>query len=163
MKTIDLGGQVALVDDPDSALFGAAKWRLAKRKSGLRYAARMVWDKDLKKVRCRLLHREIMGATSGQLVDHRDGDGLNNQRYNLRLCDRRQNNQHVRKRQQSSSIFKGVCKRRDCERWEAYIKVEGKRKHLGLFLSEQSAAKAYDVAAKLVFGEFALLNFNEKI
>lgn len=160
MRIIDIGrGFQTCMDDEDFERFGALKWRFAKRRNGAVYVQRMVWDRAAKRPRCQLLHREIMNAPSGSLVDHRDSDGLNNQRYNLRVCSSGQNNQHARKQHRAtSSRFKGVCKRRDCRRWEAYIKVGKKRKHLGLFEGEQDAARAYNTAARELHGEFAVLN-----
>lgn len=161
MKTIDLGkGFTTAIDDSDFDLVGLMKWRpSARRGSSHVYAQRMVWDKKEKKIRCLLLHRVLMGALPGQLVDHRDSNGLNNQRYNLRVCSRLQNNQHVRKvKTNTSSRFKGVCKRKDCNRWEAYIKINGSRKHLGSFVEELAAAQAYNAAATIHHGEYALLN-----
>jgi len=113
------------------------------------------------------MHRFIMNAGPGQEVDHRDGNGLNNQRSNLRSAGRRQN---VRNRRHKalgcSSRYKGVCWSKACNKWCAYIadgprRPDGRsrRRHLGVFKSERAAARAYDRAAAKSFGAFAALNF----
>lgn len=91
-------------------------------------------------------------------IDHRDGDGLNNRRSNLRPCTISQNgmNRHT---VFGSSRFLGVTRHRAKNRWQAQIKINGKNKYLGLFENEADAAKAYDRAAASEFKEFAHLNF----
>ena len=103
------------------------------------------------------LHRLLLG--SAVLVDHRDGNGLNNQRSNLRPATHAQNLQNTRKRAGTTSRFKGVCWNKKKQAWVAFIKHEGKKKYLGCFSSEEVAARAYDFAASETFGEFACLNF----
>ena len=99
-------------------------------------------------------HRGLIVTT---LVDHKDGDSLNNQFENLRPTDYRGNNRNVRKQPGTSSFFKGVCWSQG--RWQAMLSVNKKGLYLGRFCDELEAAKAYDAAAKKYFGEFARLNF----
>jgi hypothetical protein len=94
-------------------------------------------------------------------VDHWDGSGLNNRRYNLRDVTRIQNQMNQKKKRGGSSRFKGVSRRKNAKKWAARIVVNDKRLWLGVFASETKAAKAYDAAAKKYFGEFARLNFPE--
>jgi hypothetical protein len=94
------------------------------------------------------------------LVDHRDGDGLNNMRSNLRFATSRQNAMNRSKWKSSDSRFKGV--HRDGKRWRAIITLGGKRIHLGCFASDEEAALAYNDAALANYGEFAKLNVIEK-
>lgn len=103
------------------------------------------------------MHRVIMNAPIGMLVDHRDHDTLNNQVYNLRLATKAQNNRNSRKRIDNISGYKGVHPCRN--KWRAMITFEGKLIHLGYFNDIESAARAYDQAARKYHGEFALLNF----
>jgi hypothetical protein len=91
-------------------------------------------------------------------VDHRDHDGLNNQRCNLRLATPSANACNIRKRAGTTSRFLGVYWNKRMRRWHAQIKAGGRRHSLGLFDREEDAAAAYDNAAREWFGEFATLN-----
>lgn len=106
------------------------------------------------------MHRLILDCSPSTLVDHRDGNGLNNVRSNLRLATSRQNAMNRSKWKNSDSRFKGV--HRDGKRWRAIITLNGKRIHLGCFSSDEEAASAYNKAAMANYGEFAKLNVIEK-
>lgn len=160
MKRIPLTkGFFALVDDEDFEKVNQFKW-CAGVKNNVVYAMRRIristgrWSTQK-------LHRFILGITDPKIqIDHRDHDGLNNQRENLRVCTNRQNQQNVRKLTAwaTTSQFKGVCQRRRDNKWRSRIEVNGKREHLGYFNSEVEAAIAYDRAALQHFGEFAHTN-----
>jgi hypothetical protein len=101
-----------------------------------------------------------MNAPPGILVDHRNNDGLDNRRDNLRLATFSQNNINCRRnKSKSSSRFVGVTFDKRKKQWRVRISVSRKRIFLGYFDSEIDAAKAYDQAAKKYYGEFARLNF----
>ena len=148
-------GLVALVDDADFAALAGHRWRLDARKDGMRYA------KTGREHPVRM-HVLIMGRPG---VDHRDGDGLNNQRSNLRFASalEQQGNRRKQRRGVTTSRFKGVYREKRCplRPWAAVIRVSGKMRGLGYYADEEDAARAYDAAAREVFGEFALLNFPE--
>lgn len=106
------------------------------------------------------LHRFIMDAPTGFHVDHRDGDGLNNRRSNLRICTPQENARNARGMEYGESFFKGVVRvPGHVAPWRAYIKLDGKLLNLGYWNEEQAAARAYDAAARFYFGEFAKTNF----
>lgn len=106
------------------------------------------------------LHRDILRPKVGQDVDHKDGNKLNNLEFNLRFCTPAQNSRNrVKPRGHWSSTFKGVCWHHQSQAWRAYIVFNRKQKHLGRFASEEAAARAYDAAAKELYGEFARTNF----
>ena len=112
-----------------------------------------------KKEKYQLLHRFLLGVSDRKIqVDHRDLDGENCQKYNLRECGQSQNNANRRVTKTKSSDFKGVvfCSKNTCK---AQIQVEGIKIYLGCFKKHSDAARAYDEAAIRYFGEFALLNF----
>jgi hypothetical protein len=95
---------------------------------------------------------------AGPGCDHRDGDGLNNQRHNLRPATGSQNLANTSSRG-GSSRFKGVCQPAGSSSWLARITVNYRSRHLGSFPTEEAAARAYDAAARAAWGEFARLNF----
>jgi hypothetical protein len=109
----------------------------------------------------RNLHRLIMSAGLGEQIDHRDHNGLNCRRSNLRFCSTSQNNRNRRKMSRvTTSVFKGVCWAPSSRKWVAYIALNSKRnKNLGSFHWQLEAAMAYDRAALRLFGDYAFTNF----
>jgi hypothetical protein len=105
------------------------------------------------------VHRWIMNAPTGLVVDHINNDRADNRKSNLRLVSKKQNSQNRRGQRNTSSAYKGVSRNKHGN-WQAQIKINGKSKHLGSFINEKCAAKAYDKAAKEAYGEFAFQNFN---
>lgn len=104
-----------------------------------------------------LLHRYIVGNPFSE-IDHHDGNRHNCHESNLRLATSLQNKQN-QKPKKGSSQYKGVYLHSQNFNWNARIRANGKRLHLGCFSSEIEAAKAYDIAALQFHGEFAYLNF----
>jgi hypothetical protein len=154
MRTLPVarGTAVVLVDDEDFELVSPYTWRLVQGGGGQRYASAWVGVKDV------FMHRLITGAARGKVVDHIDGNPLNNQRANLRVCTQAENQGNRRKIKPASSIYKGVSWVQKRRKWQASLYVSGRQRLLGRFASEIEAARAYDAAAKQHFGEFALLN-----
>lgn len=153
MKGIKLNqGYIATIDDTDyPRVIAAGPWHLAKR-NNRRYAERSKGDP-------RLLHRFILGLPARYpLVDHKDHNGLDCRRANLRVSDHKQNGANMKARD-GTSTYKGVRLYKRTKRWSAQIRVNYKQIHLGYFKKEREAASAYDKAARLYFGEFALCNF----
>lgn len=103
------------------------------------------------------ISRLIMGEPAGLLVDHKNGDTLDNRRENLRLATRQQNRTNTGIQQNNTSGYKGVY--RSGSLWSASITVNYRKVSLGSYLDPEDAAKAYDVAALKYFGEFAKTNF----
>ena len=155
MKTIQLTqGFVALVDDADFERVSTHRW-CANRNRHTVYAYRQENKRTV------YMHRFICGVTDRKVkVDHEDHNGLNCQRYNLRVATTSQNNMNQCKRSDGlSSRFKGVCWHKRYGKFQADIRLNGKSKFLGMFVNELDAALAYDAAAREHFGEFALCNF----
>lgn len=160
-RTIQLkDGTLALVDSEDYARLVRHQWRRDRDD----YAARTVHfrgEDGLDRTRCVFMHREVVGAPTGEttvLVDHKNGNTLDNRRKNLRFCSVSQNQQN-RHHRSGVSAYKGVCWHSRCRKWQAQIKLSGRNRYLGLFENEVDAAKAYDTAAREMFGEFANTNF----
>ena len=149
-------GKFALVDDEDFDWLNQYKWHTSKD-SHTFYAVRQCRSQKGKRTTIRM-HREILRPPVGREIDHKDGNGLNNLRCNLRVATKAQNQQN-RRTQKGTSRFKGVSWHRAAAKWQARIMREGKWFYLGVFLSEIEAAQTYDKAAKNLFGEFARSNF----
>ena len=160
MKRIKLANcnKYFIVDDEDYPRISVHKWFLAW-KFGTPFSSATIWAWiEGKRI---YLARFIIGETNTKkIVDHRDRNPLNNIRLNLRSCDIAESNRNRSGQIGSSSRFKGVYKVNN--KYRAQIKVNGKIIYLGYFNSEVEAAHAYDEAAKLHFGEFAVLNFPQE-
>lgn len=180
MKLIDVsnGRFKAMVDDLDYDGLIKHKWYAApsKDKFGVistRYAQTTIGKKSIG------MHRMILGLSNGDTkkVDHKDHDGLNNQRDNIRLCEHYQNMQNRKKHRGTSKYFgvslhvthlkrwskkQGKMVTYSSARWWAKIVVDKKQISLGRFDNEFDAAKCYDEAAKKYHGEFANINFKEE-
>lgn len=149
-------GHKALVDDEDFERVSAVSWYALKGHSTT-YAYNR---------RRGGMHRFILSAPPGMVVDHIDHDGLNNTRANLRLCTKQENGRNRKgaaKLRGRTSVYLGVSWDKRRNRWRSVITPSvGKTRTIGSFLEEESAARAYDNAARLVFGEFAALNFPDR-
>ena len=152
-------GLWTILDQQDYYRFAAFKWEISGNDNKF-YAVRNIMADSSRTTSVRL-HRLIMDCPSHLVVDHINGDSLDNRRANLRLATQSQNCCNKKKRKNTSSIFMGVCFEKAKNKWCARIRHSGKRIFLGRFDSEIDAAKAYDQAAKKYHGEFARLNFTE--
>lgn len=153
--------QIAIIDDEDWNLIKDYNW-YAKKSRNTFYAQAYVIGSNRKGRKTISMHRLIIGAQPGQQVDHKNGDGLDNRRFNLRLVTNAQNSMN-RKKVGGTSQYKGVCFDKNRNKWQSYIRINYKRIHLGRFLTEIEAAKRYDEAAIKYFGEFARLNFPKEV
>lgn len=165
MQTVPLvgkkaAGRVAQVDDDVFAEVSAYPWHVweAIRPNGSHSGPYARTSMRCADGRSKVLSMHTL-ITGWPEVDHKDHDGLNNQRSNLRPATRPQNNANSRKRAGTSSWFKGVCWEKRRLRWQAQIMVDGRTRFLGYFDDEFEAAEAYDAAALWEWGEFACLNF----
>lgn len=145
-------GQNALVDTADFEWLSRWDWFADFD------AKQSMWYAKKRGIR---MHRFIVDAQKGGDVDHKNLNGLDNRRENLRRCTRVQNMQNSGLRKDSTSGFKGVTwyPHHDANKWVASITVNKKRMALGYFDTAEQAARAYDNVAREHFGEFAQLNF----
>jgi hypothetical protein len=148
-------GLVVLVDDADYDWLSQYSWCPDRRNRegghDLFYARARVNG------RTEYMHILILGAG----VDHRDSNGLNNQRYNLRPATQLDQSRNKTRQSNNKSGFKGVTRfkpKRSAVRWQARITVNRKIIFLGVFLTPELAAAAYDSAAREYFGPFAKTN-----
>lgn len=159
MKLIPLTqGKFAMVDEEDYPELSQFKW-YARKADHIFYAERTITVSRNNRKHLGM-HNFLMGPIGK--VDHRDGNGLNNQRHNLRPATSKQNGANRRKIVPSSSKFKGVTWLVRNKKWQARIRVSYRLITLGCFQSETDAAHAYDDAALTYFGEFSNLNFPRK-
>jgi HNH endonuclease len=171
MKEIPLTqGKVALVDDEDYERCAIYKWHAIKSKS--RTTSRVAWyarrfvsvcnELGVRRQQAIYLHRFIMNAPPDKEVDHKNRDGLDCQRKNLRLATRSQNAINKPRDPRARTRFKGVMQ--DGPKWYPRIYLQGKHVRFssgGGFDSPEEAARIYDQLALKYFGEFAYLNFPE--
>lgn len=156
MRQITLSqGKYALVDDCDFESLNRYTWHaIAIGKTF--YARRWIVFGNGRGT-TKSMHREILGLSHpNEIGDHRDGNGLNNQRSNLRIANRSQNGANTEKRKNCTSKYIGVYKKKN--KWLACICYMQKQKYLGSFDNEEDAARCYNEAAIRTFGEFAKLN-----
>lgn len=106
------------------------------------------------------MHKDVLKVPDGMVVDHINGNGLDNRKANLRPATMMQNSWNRRTRR-GKNRFKGVTWEKGVKKWRAVLAHSGKYTTLGYFTDEIEAAKAYDEAAKKYQGEFAVLNFAE--
>ena len=168
MREIELTqGQVTVVDDEDYEWLNQWKWHATKGARGGFYAVRnsarggsrgTSTGTGIGKRHTVWMHRLILHTPKNMESDHKDGDSLNNRKYNLRICTHGQNVFNSNGRKNSSSIYKGVVWDASRSKWKAAIGFNSKLKYLGRYDDEIDAAKVYDKAAVKYFGEFARVN-----
>ncbi len=154
MKEIPVAtGYVALVDDEDYATLSTFKWYHVKNRTTV-YAYTRVHGKQTP------MHAMLVSK-----ADHKNHNGLDNRRHNLRLTDGQSQNlmNMTKTTSPTSSKYKGVCWHKAAKKWMASIKLHQKPIYIGLFTQERDAAEAYNKSAQHLFGEFANLNVLEAL
>lgn len=146
-------GYEAVIDAADVHLVKGHNWCADVRGHTI-YAIRT--DCSGHKKRKVYMHRSLMGDTAGLDIDHRDGDGLNNTRRNLRVATPTQNRCNSRARKDNTSGFKGVSWHRAKGKWHARIQMNGKNHNLGLHATPEAAHAAYAAASAEFHGAFGM-------
>ena len=161
MKEIQLNGYVTLVDDEDFERISKIKWSTYKVENTV-YVIAKPWDKLNKKYLTFRLHRVIMNCTDPNVeIDHIDGNGLNNQKYNLRLATHSQNMMNRRMQKNNTTGYRGVFKNNQGMRYRALIRFNKKLIWLGSYLTPQEASAVYEAKAKELFGSFYTTRSNK--
>jgi hypothetical protein len=150
-------GEYAIIDADDYAHLSQFRWWVDRRYYAA-YAYRQ--EKRDGKIRKIYMHREILNAPKGIKVDHQNRNGLDNRRENIRFCTNAQNAMNINIHVDNQVGFKGVIydRRKYRKHWVARIVASGKQIHLGSFRDPKDAARCYDKAAKIHFGQYAKTN-----
>jgi len=142
-------GKFALVDEEDFIKLNKLKWYAVKRdKTDYTYAHPKKFDNPI------AMHRFIMNPPEDKIIDHKDGNGLNNQKNNLRICSHSQNKINILNYKNNTSGFTGVIFDKERKKWIARIKIEGKTINLGRFNSKEEAIKIRHNKSIELFGDF---------
>jgi hypothetical protein len=152
-------GQYAIVDADDYYRLIKYKWQVVRIRDT--YYVRRLVSRNGKRTTL-FMHKVILHAPKGMVVDHINGNPLDNRKANLRLATPAQNSRNRRVTKRGTSIYKGVWYNRTKRLYCARITVSRKMIYIGQFKDEVEAARAYDRAARKYHGEFARLNFPEK-
>jgi hypothetical protein len=156
MKSMQVSGYEVLVDDVhENLLVSGFAWSVST-KDNLHYLRRNTKSNGSGKSK-EFLHRLILDCPEGMMIDHINGNGLDNRTQNLRICTHSENMRNRRRHKNNKSGYKGVYQ--DCRRkrnqWRAQIKFEGKKISIGSYKTPEEAHKAYMVLAKKLHKEFA--------
>ncbi|MBZ2166337.1 HNH endonuclease [Methanobacterium spitsbergense] len=158
-------GKVTLVDDEDFERLNQWKW--AAYKDGNNFYAlrniRLGHSKKKRKTKQFRMHRVIMDVPKGEVIDHINGDGLDNRKSNLRICSNRQNLQNQKHRKNKTSRYPGVSWHKSAKKWVAQIVLKGKTKHLGTFADEREAARTYEKAVRESVGEELICKIKRRV
>jgi hypothetical protein len=151
-------GMFAIIDKIDVNIVGLYNWHVACGK-GLCYAQRNIPKEKRKPGGPKVIkmHRFIMGL-NGPMVDHKDGDGLNNRRNNIRHATSNQNGVNRKKSRRNQSGYKGVTRTKEGY-WRGVIAYQGKQWSLSHTRTPEESARIYDLYAIVYHGEFARTNF----
>ena len=153
-------GKYAIVDPERYEELAKDKWHVSLSEHGL-YAVRKFWTKEGGRFKQKSvsMHRLIIGAGEGEIVDHINHKGLDNRIANLRAVTNQQNTWNARKRRPNcTSKYKGVSRSKTRKKWRARITFNGRLIFIGYFDRERAAAMAYDAKARELFGDYASLN-----
>lgn len=149
-------GMVALVDADDYEEVSRYKWNptLSMRHVYARRSKRIG-----KRVTTVIMHREILKAPKDMVVDHINGNTLDNRKANLRICTNRENLGNRKLNKNNTSGYRGVTKVARDGKWRASVAC----RVIGDYVTAEAAAKAYDRHALKEYGKFAKLNFPQPL
>lgn len=147
------GKKIVLIDDEDYDKIKDFRWRVnLDKRSGVFYVR-------TGRIKVICLHRYLLNCPKNMVVDHKNHNGLDNKKINLRICTNAENSKNKEKyKRGATSKYKGVHWGKDRNKWRASIKSDNRVIMIGQFDDEKKAAEAYNEAAIKYHGEFANLN-----
>jgi hypothetical protein len=148
-EIISTKGHVILVDDCDLDRLLKFAWSVHYYGKNNMYATTSIKGSTI------YMHRVVIGAKQGDIVDHKNRNGLDNRSSNLRLCTKQQNLANRGKQSNNTSGYKGVTWNKQRKKWQAQIKVSQQYKSLGIYPTKEQAHSAYKSAAIYYFGEYS--------
>lgn len=147
-----------LIDDEDYDKIKNYTWHISKGILNYNFYIRHDIRKN-GKLKSIIMHRLIMNCPDGMVIDHINGNTLDNRKCNLRICYQKDNTKNrIKRNTKTSSKYKGVSFRSDIKKYRVRIQLNKKLLTIGYFESEVEAAKKYNEYAKIHYGEFARLN-----
>ena len=149
IKGYDDKGNYFIIDAEDLERVKKYYWSL----DGKEYWRTQIWENGAPHYQS--LHRFLIEPSEDKVIDHIDRNKNNNSKNNLRICEQRENSRNVSLGSKNTSGFLGVSWNKNNKNWNAYIKLNGKRKYLGAFSSKEEAIKARLIAEKEMFGEYS--------
>lgn len=154
MNFLSTNGETVIIDDEDWPRVSQYRWKVKRR---VRYCAEIIEVRcDRKHQKSIVLARLITNCPAGLVVDHRNGNNLDNRKENLRPCTHVQNcKNRIREHGRNTSGFRGVVWHTGRQLWYAQIKVDGKCKFLGAFGDKEQASAVYREANRTYYGEFS--------
>lgn len=154
MKYIELlHGLRTLVDDRDFRSLSSHKWYVSRNGYVYRPTERHENGKAIKSAD--YLHRVVMGAPSGMVVDHINGNKLDNRKSNLKVVTQSENNMNAKMTSRNTSGIRGVSWSKHYQRWVPRIAVRGKEIYLGRYKTKEEAARVYEQASREYHGEYS--------
>lgn len=154
---------VTLVDNEDYEELNKYNWQCEKSFKPRLYTSYVRRNNSKNRLpKNVLMHRQIMDCPKNMVIDHINGNGLDNRKSNLRICTRGQNLANQRISRANTSGYRGVCWHKGCKKWASQIKTNNKQRCLGFYDNIIDAAIAYDNAALKYFGEFAYQNITKR-
>ena len=166
MAEITISGYQVLVDDEDVERLSQYTWwvdnSVLRRHNRYYFRTKAYFDGVYRVMK---LHRYIMGCKymDGTVIDHINNNTLDNRKSNMRFCTQKENARNKRRETRNNSGYKGAKIDKKSGKYVATIKYEQKNYHLGSYFDIIDAATAYDDVARLLFGEFALVNFPDRV
>jgi hypothetical protein len=144
---LKMQNKIILIDSDYLYLLNKYKWYINSK-----YIVAQYKNKRL------LIHRIIMNAPKNKMIDHINGNTLDNRKCNLRICNRSQNFRNRTKQKNNTSGYKGVSFHKRLNKWQAQITTNKNKKCLGYFDTPELAFFAYCKANKKYHGEFGRVN-----